>query len=110
MKTIIEYSSFKCNLISYSKKYNDIIMEFYKKFNNYYCFEFGVEDSDLFTICLCDDIDKNLFNNINCDITFQRNPETLDFIGFRGFSVTNLLLVQSNKFIVSFNSSRVLWV
>lgn len=43
-------------------------------------------------------------------ITFQRNPQTLDFIGFGGFSVTNLLLVQSNKFIVSFNSSSVLWV
>lgn len=76
MKTIIEYSSFKCNLISYSKKYNDIIMEFYKKFNNYYCFEFGVEDSDLFTICLCDDIDKNLFNNINCDITLIHNSHS----------------------------------
>ena len=44
------------------------------------------------------------------DIIFQRNPQTLDFIGFGGFSVTNLLLVQSNKFIVSFNSSSVLWV
>ena len=42
--------------------------------------------------------------------TFQRNPQTLDFIGFGGFSVTNLLLVQSNKFIVSFSSSSVLWV
>lgn len=50
------------------------------------------------------------FVYFNCDITFQRNPQTLDFIGFGGFSVTNLLLVQSNKFIVSFNSSSVLWV
>ena len=52
----------------------------------------------------------NVTNGNYYGTTFQRNPQTLDFIGFGGFSVTNLLLVQSNKFIVSFSSSSVLWV
>ncbi len=76
MKTVIKYSNFKCNLVSHSKKYNDIIMEFYKKFDNYYCFEFGVENSNLFTICLCDDIDKNIFNDMDCDIELIHNSHS----------------------------------
>lgn len=38
------------------------------------------------------------------DIINLKKPKTLDFNGFSAFSVTNLLLVQVNKFIVSVNS------
>lgn len=76
MKVIIEYSSFKCNLISSCPKYDDIIMEFYKNFNNYYYFDFGMEDKNIFTIYLCDYVDKDIFNHIGYDTVLIHNSHS----------------------------------
>lgn len=76
MKAVIEYSCYKCNLISCSKKYDDIIFKFYTKFKNYYRFKFGIEESNLFTIVLCDDIDKDIFKHKKYEIKLIHNSHS----------------------------------